>query len=91
MDHQLPDRRRREDAPRDRLAKLRRAVTALKDAAARQEISVDFHLDPDLEMVVMTSDDGGQRRVLRRVDQEEALRLAELLGTGKLQLLDRRL
>lgn len=62
-------------------------VTALREAAREQRLALEFRLDDELEAILVL--EPGSGRIVRRMDAEEALRLADLLRAGRQQLLDR--
>ena len=92
MDQRLPDR----SAPRPQAAEasdldLEQAVADLK-AAARDDSAMnelDFRLDRDLGVIIVTVKEAGTQRVLRQIPSDEALRLARLLRSGRQRLMDR--
>lgn len=90
-DQQLPGRpdQERSDQSDEEARKLAEAIAELNAAASRLTVEMAFHLDPDLDIVVITIQEQGRRRVLRKMSALEAIRLAELTRAGRQQLLDR--
>ena len=50
---------------------------------------MEMELDEELQVVLVIKREGGRRRIIRRIPADEVIRLAELVRSGRQQLLDR--